>query len=81
MIDEIRSVSPSGMQYRSCELDNNDDCDGHNTDIVRWLAVETGLFAQEYSLDETHYRWYENENNLTPSVPLSDENTPLSTIP
>lgn len=80
-IDEIQNVTTDGMEFRSCEIDNDDDCDTHAADTIRWLAVEEGVFAAEYLLDKTHYRWYENNNTLTPTVALADENTPLSTIP
>ena len=69
------------MEFRSCELDNDDDCDTHNIGDIRWMAIEEGIFANEYFLDETHYRWYENNNSLTPIVPLANENTSLSSLP
>jgi len=69
------------MEIRSCELDNDDDCDTHNSDTLVWLAIEEWIFASEYLLDKTHYRWYENNGVNTPSVALADENTTLSTIP
>lgn len=79
-IDEIQNVSVSGMEFRSCELDNDDDCDTHAIDTIRWMAIEEWTFAPDYLLDETHYRWYENNGALTPSTPLVDENTSLSVI-
>lgn len=69
------------MDFRACELDDDDDCDGHAIDTIRWLAIEEGIFAAEYILDKTHYRWYENNGANTPSVPLENENTSLSTVP
>lgn len=39
-IDEIQSVTTTSMQFRSCELDNDDDCDTHAIDDIRWLAIE-----------------------------------------
>lgn len=69
------------MEFRACELDNDDDCDTHAVDTVRWLALESGVFASEYFLDETHYRWYENNGNITPVTPLEDENITLSSMP
>jgi len=80
-IDEIQNVSISGMEFRSCELDNDDDCDTHAIDTIRWLAIEEGVFAAEYFLDETHYRWYENNGANTPVTPLAGENTTLSLLP
>jgi len=80
-IDEIQNVSLSGMNFRSCELDNDDDCDTHNTDDIRWLAIEEGIFAWEYFLDKTHYRWYENNGLNTPVTALTAENTSLTSIP
>ena len=67
-IDEIQNMTLSGMEYRSCELDNDDDCDTHNPDTLRWIAIEEGVFANEYILDKTHYRWYDNNASLTPTV-------------
>jgi len=69
------------MQFRSCELDNDDDCDTHNSDTLRWIAIEEWIFANEYFLDKTHYRWYENNWINTPAIALADENTTLSTLP
>lgn len=69
------------MQYRSCELDNDDDCDTHNSDTLRWMAIEEGVFADKYVLDKTHYRWYENNNANTPVTPLAAENSKLNIIP
>jgi len=80
-IDEVQNVTLSWMQYRSCELDNDDDCDTHNTDIVRWMAIEEGVFANEYYLNETHYRWYENNGLITPATPLASENMVLNSLP
>jgi len=80
-IDEVQNVSLTWMQYRSCELDNDDDCDTHNSDTLRWMAIEEGIFADEYSFDETHYRWYENNNANTPITALADENAKLNLIP
>gem|GEM_PF-3747412 len=37
------------MQFRSCELDNDDDCDTHAIDTVRWFAIEQGVFTQAVS--------------------------------
>jgi hypothetical protein len=28
------------MEFRSCELDNDDDCDTHAIDDIRWMAIE-----------------------------------------
>lgn len=39
-IDEIQNVSLTGMEFRACELDNDDDCDTHAIDTIRWLAIE-----------------------------------------
>jgi hypothetical protein len=69
------------MQFRSCEIDSNDNCDTHAIDDVRWFAIQKGVFMKEYFIDETHYRWYENNSSLTPTTPLADENMKLSTIP
>lgn len=69
------------MQFRSCELDNNNACDSHNADLLQWLAIETGIFGRRYYLDETHYRWYENRDNITPNTPLAGENETLLSIP
>jgi len=80
-IDEIRSVTTTGMEFRACELDNDDDCDGHAVDTIRWLAIEEWIFASEFLLDVTNYRWYENNSSLTPATSLASENTTLSTIP
>lgn len=80
-IDEIQNVTTLGMEFRACELDNDDDCDTHAIDTIHWLAIEEGVFAAEYFLDETHYRWYENNGLITPVTPLSDENTTLSSLP
>lgn len=80
-IDEIQSITTSGMEFRSCELDNDDDCDTHAIDDIRWMAIEQGVFADEYVLDKTHYRWYENNNANTPITPLAAENSKLNIIP
>lgn len=80
-IDEIQLVTTTSMQFRSCELDNDDDCDTHAIDDIRWLAIEEWIFADEFLLDKTHYRWYENNNANTPVTPLALENTTLSSIP
>lgn len=80
-IDEVQNVTLTGMEYRSCELDNDDDCDTHNSDTLRWIAIEEWVFAAEYFLDKTHYRWYENNGVNTPVTSLADENTTLSNIP
>ncbi len=80
-IDEIQNVTTSWMQFRSCELDTDDDCDTHAVDTIRWLAIEEGVFANEYLLDKTHYRWYENNAANTPVTPLAQENTVLSSLP
>ena len=39
-IDEVQNVTPTSMEIRSCELDNDDDCDTHNSDTLVWLAIE-----------------------------------------
>lgn len=39
-IDEIQNVTLTGMEFRSCELDNDDDCDTHAIDDIRWMAIE-----------------------------------------
>lgn len=80
-IDEIQNVSLTGMEFRACELDNDDDCDGHAIDDIRWIALEEWIFAAEYVLDKTHFRWYENNWLGTPSTSLSDENATLLNIP
>lgn len=80
-IDEVQNVTLSGMEIRSCELDNDDDCDTHNSDTLVWLAIEEWIFASEYLLDKTHYRWYENNGANTPIVALTNENTTLSNLP
>lgn len=80
-IDEIQNVTTSGMEFRACELDNDDDCDTHAVDTIRWLAIEEGVFAAEFELDKTHFRWYENNAAITPTVPLAHENTTLLSIP
>jgi hypothetical protein len=80
-IDEIQNVTLSWMQFRACELDNDDDCDTHAIDTIRWLAIEEGVFADAYTLDKTHYRWYENNNSITPSIWLADENSTLLNVP
>lgn len=80
-IDEIQNVTTTGMQFRSCEIDTDDDCDTHAIDTIRWLAIEEGVFANEYFLDKTHYRWYENNGANTPVIPLENENTVLSHLP
>jgi len=85
-IDEIQSVTTLGMDFRSCELDSNDDdCDGHAVDTVRWFAIEPGVFTQTATqslyLDKTHYRWYENIDSITPSTALASENIKLSALP
>jgi len=84
-IDEIQSVTTTGMQFRSCELDNDDDCDTHAIDTVRWFAIEQGVFTQAvswtYYLDQTHFRWYGNNELIAPVSSLETENTPLSSIP
>lgn len=80
-IDEIQNVTLTWMEYRSCELDNDDDCDTHNPDTLRWLAIEEWVFAPEYVLDKTHYGWYENNSLITPVTALADENSTLQTIP
>ncbi len=80
-IDEIQNVSLVGMEFRSCELDNDDDCDGHAIDTIRWLAIEEWVFAPEYLFDQTHYRWYENNSLNTPVTALADENNSLTSIP
>lgn len=80
-IDEVQNITTTGMQFRSCEIDSNDNCDTHAIDDVRWFAIQKGVFMKEYFIDETHYRWYENNSSLTPTTPLADENMKLSTIP
>lgn len=84
-IDEVQLVSPTGMQFRSCELDNDDDCDAHAIDTVRWMAVQEGVFSPiitaTYSFDVTNYRWYDNADSVTPSTALADENTQLTNLP
>lgn len=80
-IDEIQSISTTWMEFRSCEIDNDNLCDTHAIDTIRWLAIEEWVFATEYFLDETHYRWYENNNLITPTVSLASENTQLTNIP
>jgi len=80
-IDEIQNISQTGMDFRSCELDNDDDCDTHNIDDIRWLAIEEWIFAWEYFLDKTHYRWYENNGLNTPVTALGDENSSITSIP
>jgi hypothetical protein len=37
-----RLVTGSGMQYRYCESDNADVCDGHTGETVNWFALEQG---------------------------------------
>lgn len=69
------------MDFRACELDNDDDCDTHAIDTIRWLAIEEGIFAEEYILDETHFRWYENNNQITPTAALAGENISLTSMP
>jgi hypothetical protein len=80
-VDEIQSVTTAWMDIRACELDNDDDCDTHNPDTLVWLAIEEWVFATEFLLDETHYRWYENNGLNTPSVAAADENNILTSIP
>ena len=80
-IDEIQDITTTWMDFRSCELDNDDDCDSHAIDTIRWFAIEEWVFAAEYILDKTHYRWYENNWVNTPVTALEDENTTLNTIP
>lgn len=80
-IDELQSITTSGMEFRACELDTDDNCDTHAIDTIRWIAIEEGVFATEYFLDETTYRWYENIDNITPTTALANNNTQLSSIP
>lgn len=80
-VDEIQNITLTGMDYRACELDDDDDCDGHNSDTLVWLALEEWVFASEYYLNETYYRWYENNGLITPDTALADENTTLSSLP
>lgn len=84
-IDEIKSVTNLGMDYRSCELDNDDDCDTHNTDTVRWLAIEEWTFIdaiwKDNYLDQTNYRWYQNSDSLSPGSSLAAENAQIWSLP
>jgi hypothetical protein len=73
------------MEFRACELDNDDDCDTHNSDTIRWLAIEGAVFDQipgdSYTVDQTHYRFYTNSDSITPGVALDSENTALNVLP
>ena len=84
-VDEAQLVTTTGMQFRSCEIDNDDDCDTHAVDTIRWLAIEQAVFGQvlgdSNALDQTHYRFYNNANSDTPWGALVAENTTVSTLP
>ncbi len=79
-IDEARSVTTSGGDIRFCEIDTLDNCDSHNADDVAWFAIESGEFVRDIALDLDGFRFYENSNSVTPTVPLGSENSSIAAV-
>ena len=44
-IDEVRNVTLSGMDVRTCELDGPNNCDTHAPDTMAWYASEQGAIS------------------------------------
>lgn len=71
------STSTASTVFTSIDEDGPGADRSHTTEVVALLAFQnaTGtLTAQPTYLDQTHFRWYQNLNNITPSTPLAAEN-------
>ncbi len=79
-IDEARSVTTTGADIRYCEIDTLDVCDSHNPDTVAWFAIESGEFTNTVYADQDGFRFYENLNNITPTIALGAENADISNV-
>lgn len=79
-IDEARNVTLSGADVHFCELDATNTCDSHSADTFAWMAIEKGPIEDALVLDQDGFRWYQGQNNVTPTNPLGSENEDILNV-
>jgi hypothetical protein len=83
-IDEVRSITTTGVEVRYCELDGPSTCDGHAAEEVAWFAVEPGTlsvgsppFPFFYYFNPLNYTFIESTLTDQFLVSIVDELDPL----